>query len=55
VANTSRLFATGCWMQFETDGTSIIEFKTAAGEAVAISIPRTEAPVIPLFPGPNAL
>jgi hypothetical protein len=33
----------------KTDGTYIIEFKTAAGEALAISIPRTEAPVICYF------
>jgi hypothetical protein len=29
----------------KADGTYIIEFKTAAGEALAISIPRTEAEV----------
>ena len=28
------------------DGTYVVEFKTAAGEAMAISIPRTEAAVI---------
>jgi len=27
------------------DGTYIVEFRTAAGEALAISIPRTEAAV----------
>ena len=32
-----------------TDGTYIVEFKTAAGEALAISIPRTEAAVIRHF------
>jgi hypothetical protein len=26
----------------KNDGTYIVEFKTAAGEALAISIPRTE-------------
>ena len=31
------------------DGTYIVEFKTAAGEALAISIPRTEAAVIRHF------
>jgi hypothetical protein len=31
------------------DGTYIIEFRTAAGEALAISIPRTEAAVIRQF------
>ena len=28
------------------DGTYVVEFKTAAGEALAISIPRTETAVI---------
>jgi hypothetical protein len=27
----------------KSDGTYIVEFRTAAGEALAISIPRTEA------------
>jgi len=27
----------------KTDGTYVVEFRTAAGEALAISIPRTEA------------
>jgi hypothetical protein len=27
----------------KNDGTYVVEFKTAAGEALAISIPRTEA------------
>jgi hypothetical protein len=31
------------------DGTYVVEFKTAAGEALAISIPRTEAAVIRHF------
>jgi len=31
------------------DGTYIVEFKTAAGEALAISIPRTECSVIRHF------
>jgi hypothetical protein len=31
------------------DGTYIVEFRTAAGEALAISIPRTEATVIRHF------
>jgi hypothetical protein len=31
------------------DGTYIIEFRTAAGDALAISIPRTEAGVIRHF------
>jgi hypothetical protein len=31
------------------DGTYVVEFKTAAGEALAISIPRTEAAVIKHF------
>ena len=31
------------------DGTYIVEFRTAAGEALAISIPRTEAGVIRHF------
>ena len=34
------------------DGTYIVEFRTAAGEALAISIPRTETAVIRL-PGPS--
>ena len=31
------------------DGTYVVEFKTAAGEALAISIPRTETAVIRHF------
>jgi hypothetical protein len=31
------------------DGTYVVEFKTAAGQAMAISIPRTEAAVIRHF------
>jgi hypothetical protein len=31
------------------DGTYVVEFRTAAGEALAISIPRTEASVIRHF------
>jgi hypothetical protein len=31
------------------DGTYVVEFKTAAGEALATSIPRTEAAVIRHF------
>jgi hypothetical protein len=31
------------------DGTYIVEFRTAAGEATAISIPRTEAAIIRHF------
>jgi hypothetical protein len=30
----------------KTDGTYVIEFRTAAGEALAISIPRTETTVV---------
>ena len=30
----------------KTDGTYVVEFRTAAGEALAISIPRSEAAVI---------
>jgi hypothetical protein len=33
----------------ETDGTYVVEFRTAAGEALAISIPRSEAAVIRHF------
>jgi hypothetical protein len=35
----------------KTDGTYVVEFKTAAGEALAISIPRTETAVIRHFQG----
>ena len=31
------------------DGTYIVEFRTAAGEALAVSIPRTEAAVVRHF------
>ena len=31
------------------DGTYIVEFRTAAGEALAISIPRTKAAVVRHF------
>jgi hypothetical protein len=31
------------------DGTYVVEFRTAAGEAMAISVPRTEATVIRHF------
>ena len=33
----------------KSDGTYIVEFTTAAGEALAISIPRTESAVIRHF------
>jgi hypothetical protein len=33
----------------KTDGTYVVEFRTAAGEVLAISIPRTEAAVIRYF------
>jgi hypothetical protein len=33
----------------KNDGTYIVEFRTAAGEALAISIPRTEASVVRYF------
>jgi hypothetical protein len=33
----------------KTDGTYVVEFRTAAGEALAISIPRTEASVVRHF------
>jgi hypothetical protein len=39
----------------KTDGTHIIEFRTAAGEALAISIPRTEASVVRHFSRTHAL
>ena len=31
------------------DGTYLVEFRTAAGEALAISIPRSEASVVRYF------
>jgi hypothetical protein len=33
----------------KTDGTYVVEFRTAAGEALAISIARTEASVVRHF------
>jgi hypothetical protein len=36
-------------LRAEEYGTYIVEFRTAAGEALAISIPRTEASVIRHF------
>jgi hypothetical protein len=33
----------------KSDGTYVVEFRTAAGEALAISIPRAEAAVIRHF------
>jgi hypothetical protein len=33
----------------KADGTYLVEFRTAAGEALAISIPRTEAAVVRSF------
>jgi hypothetical protein len=33
----------------KSDGTYVVEFRTAAGESLAISIPRTEAAVIKHF------
>jgi hypothetical protein len=33
----------------KTDGTYVVEFRTAAGDALAISIPRTEASVVRHF------
>jgi len=37
------------------DGTYIVEFRTAAGEALAISIPRSECVSDPAFPRAHAL
>jgi hypothetical protein len=37
------------------DGTYIVEFRTAAGEALAISIPRRRSTGDPVFSGANAL
>jgi len=39
----------------KTDGTYVVEFRTAAGEALAISIPRTEASSGPTLPRTHAL
>jgi hypothetical protein len=39
----------------KNDGTYIVEFRTAAGEALAISIPRTEAGVIRALSRAHAL
>ena len=33
----------------KNDGTYVVEFRTAAGETLAISIPRTEATVVRHF------
>jgi len=33
----------------KADGTYVVEFRTAAGETLAISIPRTEAAVVRHF------
>jgi hypothetical protein len=33
----------------KNDGTYVVKFRTAAGEALAISIPRTEASVVRHF------
>jgi len=33
----------------KADGTYVVEFRTAAGEVMAISIPRTEAAVVRYF------
>jgi hypothetical protein len=37
------------------DGTYVVEFRTAEGEVLAISIPRSEATVIRYFQGADAL
>ena len=34
----------------KSDGTYVVEFRTAAGEALAVSIPRSEASVVRHFP-----
>ena len=39
----------------KSDGTYVIEFRMAAGEALAISIPRNEAWRDPAFSGANAV
>jgi hypothetical protein len=39
----------------KNDGTYIVEFRTAAGEALAISIPSTEASVVRYFQERDAL
>jgi len=38
----------------KNDGTYVVEFRAAAGEALAISIPRTEASSGPILPGKYA-
>jgi hypothetical protein len=45
VTNKNRIMIYGP----KTDGSYVIEFRTAAGEALAISIPRTKAAVIRHF------
>jgi len=37
------------------DGTYVVEFKTAAGDALAISVPRTDAAVIQHFSKTDAI
>ncbi len=37
------------------DGTYVVEFRTAEGDALAISIPRNETAVIQAFPGAHAV
>ena len=39
----------------KNDGTYVVEFRAAAGEALAISIPRTEASSGPTLPRTHAL
>ena len=39
----------------KSDGTYVVEFRTAAGETLAISIPASEAAVVRYFQDPHAL
>ena len=39
----------------KSDGTYVVEFRTAGGETLAISIPASEAAVVRYFSGPHAL
>jgi hypothetical protein len=50
VTNKNRIMIYGP----KNDGTYIVEFRTADGEELAISVPRNETAVLKHFPGADA-
>ena len=54
-AGKNRIMIFGPKSDGTSDGTYVIEFRTDAGESLAISIPGSEARVIPAFSRADAI